>query len=51
MGEGDIPWKEVLAFCETQGGTEWYIIEEEKDIYPPLVAIEKCFKNFMAIKA
>lgn len=51
IGEGDIPWKEVLTFCETKGATEWYIIEEEKDAYPPLVAIEKCYNNFQALKA
>ncbi len=51
VGEGDIPWQEVLTFCETEGGTEWYIIEEEKDVYPPLVAVEKCYNNFQALKA
>lgn len=50
IGEGDIPWNDVLKFCETQGGTEWYIIEEEKDVYPPLVAVEKCYNNFHALK-
>ncbi len=51
IGEGDIPWQEVLNFCETKGGTEWYIIEEEKEVYPPLVAIEKCYNNFQALKS
>jgi sugar phosphate isomerase/epimerase len=50
IGEGDMPWKEILKFCETKGGTEWYIIEEEKEAYPPLVAIEKCYNNFQALK-
>ncbi|RQW06923.1 sugar phosphate isomerase/epimerase [candidate division KSB1 bacterium] len=51
LGEGDIPWKEVFAFCENEGATEWYIIEEEKDIYPPLEAIAKCYTNFQTIAA
>jgi sugar phosphate isomerase/epimerase len=51
IGEGDMPWKEMLKFCETKGGTEWYIIEEEKEAYPPLVAIEKCYNNFQALKS
>ncbi len=51
LGEGDMPWQEIFAFCENQGGTEWYIIEEEKDIYPPLEAIEKCYNNFQQLKA
>lgn len=49
LGEGDVPWKEVFAFCTTKGATEWYIIEEEKDIYPPLEAIAKCYTNFQNI--
>ncbi len=51
LGEGDVPWKEVLAFCETQGGTEWYIIEEEKDTYPPIEAVSKCLQNLQALRA
>ncbi len=51
LGEGDIPWKEVLAFCESEGGTEWYIIEEEKDVYPPIEAVAKCYKNLQALRS
>jgi sugar phosphate isomerase/epimerase len=49
LGEGDVPWKEVFRICETTGGTEWYIIEEEKDVYPPLQCVELCLKNFKRI--
>ena len=51
LGEGDVPWQEIFSFCETKGATEWYIIEEEKDIYPPLEAIAKCYENFQTLKA
>ena len=34
IGDGDVKWKEVLATCQTVGGTEWYIIEEESNAYP-----------------
>jgi sugar phosphate isomerase/epimerase len=51
LGEGDINWKEVFALCETVGGTEWYIIEEEKDVYPPLRAAELCLKNFRKLQS
>ena len=51
LGEGDIPWKDVFAFCENEGATEWYIIEEEKDVYTPIEGIAKCYENMMAIKA
>jgi len=50
VGEGDIPWEELLNVCETIGGTKWYIIEEEKDVYPPLEAVERCYKNFRKIR-
>jgi len=50
IGEGDIDWQQVFAFCESAGGTEWYIIEEEKDAYPPLEAIERCFKNYRKLR-
>jgi len=50
VGEGDIPWEELLNLCETIGGTKWYIIEEEKDVYPPLEAAERCYKNFRKIR-
>jgi len=29
IGEGDMPWMEILEFCETRGGAEWYIVEHE----------------------
>ncbi len=45
LGEGDVKWTEVFKLCRSIGGTEWYIIEEEKDVYPPMEAIEICLKN------
>ncbi len=50
VGEGDIDFKRVLEFCETKGGTEWYIIEEEKEAYPPLVGVEKSLQNFRKLR-
>jgi sugar phosphate isomerase/epimerase len=46
IGEGDVDWKEVFAFCETKGKTQWYIVEHEtsKD---PLDAVKR---NFEALK-
>jgi len=51
LGEGDVPWQEVFHTCETIGGTEWYIIEEEKDVYPPLQCVEMCLANFKKLHA
>jgi len=45
IGDGDIPWQEVFRLCETLGGTEWYIVEQETYAYPPLVTVQKCLQN------
>jgi sugar phosphate isomerase/epimerase len=48
IGEDGIPWQDLFTFCETKGGTYWYIIEYESDAFPPLDAVERCLK---AVKA
>ncbi len=50
LGEGDIDWKTVFSICETIGGTEWYIVEEEKDVYPPMKAVELCLRNYKMLR-
>ncbi len=47
IGEDKVNWKEVFAFCESKGKTQWYIVEHEtsKD---PLDAVKR---NFAALKA
>lgn len=49
LGEGDMKWKEFLALCESIGGTEWYIIEQESYAYPPLKCVELCIQNLKKI--
>jgi sugar phosphate isomerase/epimerase len=49
IGEGDVKWKEVFEVCESTGGTQWYIIEEESGAYPPLESAEQSLKNFKKI--
>ena len=51
LGEGDVKWQEVFSLCETTGRTQWYIIEEEKDAYPPLKAVELCLQNYRKLRA
>lgn len=45
IGEGDMKWAEVLKACETTGGTEWYIIEEESGAYQGMEGIEKSLRG------
>lgn len=41
IGDDEQPWKDIFRLCETVAGVEWYIIEYEKDAFPPLVSVEK----------
>jgi len=45
IGEGDVPWAEVFATCESIGGTEWYIVEQESYACPPMECVERCLQN------
>ncbi len=45
IGEGEIPWDDVFHASETAGGTEWYIVEQERYAYSPLECVERCINN------
>ena len=45
IGEGDVRWEDVFRLCESTGGTEWYIVEQESYAFPPLECIERCLRN------
>jgi len=45
IGEGDIRWDDVFRLCESVGGTQWYIVEQESYAYPPLECVERCVKT------
>jgi sugar phosphate isomerase/epimerase len=45
IGDGNVKWPEVLKACETVGGTEWYIIEEESRAYQGLDGIAQSLKR------
>jgi sugar phosphate isomerase/epimerase len=42
IGEDKVDWKAVFAFCESEGNTQWYVVEHEtsKD---PLDAVKRSF--------
>jgi sugar phosphate isomerase/epimerase len=50
IGEGDVKWKEIFKVCETIGGTQWYIIEEESGAYPPLEAARMSLENYKKLR-
>ncbi|MDQ2732237.1 MAG: sugar phosphate isomerase/epimerase, partial [Armatimonadota bacterium] len=45
VGEGDIHWPTIFALCEGQGGTQWYIVEQESYAHPPLECVDRCLQN------
>jgi sugar phosphate isomerase/epimerase len=45
VGEGDVPWKEVFAACETVGGTDWYIVEQEAYRTSSMESVKQCLEN------
>jgi len=46
VGEGVVKWPEVIAQCDQPDGPQWYIVEEESNMYPGLTGIEKDLVNF-----
>jgi len=45
IGEDEVCWDDVFALCESTGGTEWYIVEQESYAFPPLECVDKCLQN------
>jgi sugar phosphate isomerase/epimerase len=49
VGEGDIEWDRIFEMCESVGGTEWYIVEQESYAYPPIECAERCIQTLRAM--
>lgn len=43
IGEDKVDWKDVFAFCEGSGKTEWYVLEHESGT-DPLNAVKRSFE-------
>jgi sugar phosphate isomerase/epimerase len=50
-GEGEAPWKAIIAAAEKTGGVEYYLIEQEGADTPPMETAALCLANFKKIKA
>ena len=49
IGEGDVPWQTIFDLCESIGGTEWYIVEQESYAFPPMECVAKCLEALKAM--
>lgn len=49
FGQGNVPWDEVFEACETVGGTEWYIVEQEEYDKAPLECVADCIEALRAM--
>jgi len=45
VGQGDVKWDEVFRLCETTGGTQWYIVEQESYAAAPLESVKLCLES------
>jgi sugar phosphate isomerase/epimerase len=43
IGQGDVDWKAVFAFCESKGNTQWYVVEHETS-KNPLDAVKRSYE-------
>lgn len=51
IGEGDVPWKELLPLLRTTGRTRWLIVEQESYAYPPMECVAKCLPKLNELLA
>jgi sugar phosphate isomerase/epimerase len=50
-GEGEAPWKAIIAAAEKVGGIEYYLIEQEGADTPPMETAALCLANFKKLKS
>jgi sugar phosphate isomerase/epimerase len=51
LGEDELDWKQILTVVESVGGVEWYIIEYEREAFPPLEALKANLERFKKMRA
>jgi sugar phosphate isomerase/epimerase len=45
LGDGDVDWTKCFELCESVGGTEWYIVEQESYKHQPMKCAQLCREN------
>lgn len=50
IGEGDTDWMKCFEVCESVGGTQWYIVEQETYAAPPLECVRRCLVNLQGMR-
>lgn len=51
IGEDDVPWSEFMQFCQTDGGTKWYIVEYEAlEMYSELDGVSICLDRLLEME-
>jgi sugar phosphate isomerase/epimerase len=51
IGEGSVKWKDIFAVCESIGGIQCYILEQETYNTSSLESVKQCIKNVRKIRA
>ncbi len=51
LGEGESPWKEILATAEKVGGLEVILVEQEGADLPPFEVAERCLATMRKMRA
>ncbi len=49
VGQGDVPWPDVLDVCQSVGGTAWFVVEHERYAAPPLECVKDCLGYLKSI--
>jgi sugar phosphate isomerase/epimerase len=50
FGQGTAPLKDIFAAAESKGGAEFYVIEQEMSVEPPIEAVKKDFELYNAVR-
>lgn len=51
LGDDELDWKQIMTIVESIGGLEWYIIEYERDVAPPLESLKANLERFKKMRS